>query len=56
MSNEGADQLANIAIIEEGWAMDLADIINAEREVGWTKGFTDYCDTASLSRMKELVV
>lgn len=40
------------AIVEEGQAMDQANIINAGRKAGHTKYFNDNYELASLSRMK----
>lgn len=39
--NERPDQLAESVVVEEGQAMDLANIINDVRETGRTKDFTD---------------
>ena len=54
--NERADQLAGSANIDEGHALDRADIINAIREAGRKVDCPDICESASLSRMKELGV
>ena len=54
--NERADQLAGSANIEEGHAFDRADIINAIREAGRKVDCPDICESAPLTRMKELGV
>lgn len=52
--SERVDQLAYSAVMEAGEAMDWADTISAITTAGQTKNFTDNCESALLSRMKEL--
>lgn len=49
-----ACSLANIAVIEEGQAMDQANIISGTGGVVWTKYFIDNGELVSLPKMKKL--
>lgn len=43
--NEGADRLVGTATVENGQAMDRADIVNALREAGCNKDSSGNCDS-----------
>lgn len=51
--NEGAHRLDGMAIVENGQAIDWADILNALREAGCTRDSSDDCDAETMNRQLE---
>ena len=54
MGNERADQLAGLAHVSAGQAMDRSDILNALKDEGRVNEGGDDCDSATMARLYEL--